>query len=537
MRIQRQTRTLIGMAVSGCLIVTLGGCGGGSDSGVAAQAPSPSVSSLTVHTETGDIKGSTTQITGTALNADVFLGVPYAAAPRWSAPQKVASWEGIRDATTLGNQCAPIAGGSEDCLNVNIYRPAGTASDAALPVMLYVPGGANVSTSNRRSDGARMASTSGVIVAIINHRLGSFGFLNHPAISPAGDGGNFGIQDIKAALEWTKRNITAFGGNPNKVTLGGQSSGSTNTCRALVDPGFKGLFQAAFISSDDCIRDVDNVEQSQARAIAFATKVGCTDTATAAACLRSKTTTELTAAGGSWNPVAHIPAVDEIAAGAWNKVPVMLGSTRWEGRSAGAGAAAGVSFLNFTEQNYKDWLTRLVGATNQPMMLSAYPATKYTGQYALPYLIGDVITDSGMRGLGGTSVIQLAKIFSSQTPTYFYQFEDPNGTPPSAVAGYNNLASHGADVNFWFGQLSTSFTTDQQNLSYDMLRYRGAFVKNQNPAVPGLATWPQMTSASGSVMSFIPGSGATKAQPVSIIEGQHNFDLWSSIPAVLDRGD
>lgn len=519
------------MAVSGCFIATLGGCLGGRDNGFVTPAPNPSVSSLTVQTETGALKGSTKQITGTALSADVFLGVPYAAAPRWSSPQKAASWEGTRDATILGNQCAPIAGGSEDCLNVNIYRPAGTASDAALPVMLYVPGGANVSTSNRRSDGARLASTSGIIVVIINHRLGSFGFLNHPAISPAGDGGNFGIQDIKAALEWTKRNIAAFGGNPNKVTLAGQSSGSTNTCRALVDPGFKGLFHAAFISSDDCIRDVDNVEQSHARAIAFATKVGCTDAATAAACLRSKTTAELTAAGGAWNPVAHIPAVDEIAAGAWNKVPVMLGATRWEGRSAGT------AFRNFTEQNYKDWLTRLVGATNQPMVLAAYPITKYTGQFAIPYIIGDVITDSGMRGLGGSANIQLAKIFSYQTPTYFYQFEDPNGSAPSAVAGYENLASHGADPDFWFGQLKTSFTTDQQNLSYDMLRYRGAFVKNQNPAVPGLATWPQMTSANGSFMSFIPGSGATKAQPVSISEGQHKFDLWSSIPAVLDRGE
>lgn len=530
MKIQRQTRTLIATTVSACFIATLAGCGG-SDKEEVASPPGPGVSSLIVQTETGALEGSTKQITGTELSADVFLGVPYAAAPRWAAPEKATSWDGIRDATSLGNQCAPIRGGSEDCLNANIYRPAGTASDAALPVMLYVPGGANTSTSNRRSDGARLASTSGIIVVVINHRLGSFGFLNHPAISPAGDGGNFGIQDIKAALEWTKRNITAFGGDPNQVTLAGQSSGSTNTCRALVDPGFNGLFRAAFISSDDCIRDVDNLEQSQARAIALATKVGCTDAATAAACLRSKTTAELTAAGGAWNPVAHIPAVDEIAAGAWNKVPVMLGATRWEGRSAGR------AFSSFTEQNYEDWLTRLVGPTNQPMVLAAYPPTKYTGQFAIPYVVGDVITDSGMRGLGGSSNIQLAKIFAYQTPTYFYQFEDPNGSGPSSATDYQNLASHGADVDFWFGELSTSFTTDQQNLSYDMLRYRGAFVKNQNPAVPGLATWPQMISANGSFMSFIPGSGATKAQPVSIAEERHNFNLWSSIPAVLDRGE
>jgi para-nitrobenzyl esterase len=528
--IQRQIKLLRGIACYGFVALLSGCLGGGGDDNAAAPPSSPGVSSLTVQTESGTVKGLTRSVPGTALSADAFLGVPYAAAPRWSAPQKAASWEGIRDVTAFGNQCAPLAGGSEDCLNANIFRPAGAASDAALPVMLYVPGGGNVTTSNRRSDGARLSSTSGIIVVIINHRLGSFGFLNHPAISPAGDGGNFGVQDIKAALEWTKRNIAAFGGNPNKVTLAGQSSGSTNTCRALVDPGFKGLFHATFISSEDCIHDVDNIEQSQTRAVALATKVGCTDTATVAACLRSKTTAELTAAGGAWNPAARLPAVDQIAAGDWNKVPVMLGATRWEGRSAGT------AYLNYSEQNYKDWLTRLVGPTNQPMVLAAYPVNKYSGQYAIPYLMGDVITDSGMRGLGGSTNIKLAKIFSHQTPTYFYQFEDPNGTP-STTGGFQNLASHGADPNFWFGELSASFTADQQNLASDMLRYRGEFVKNYNPTVRGLPAWPQMTTANGSVMSFIPGPGMTKDQPVAIIEAQHNFNLWSSIPTVLDRGE
>ena len=531
MRIRRQTQVLMSMTASACLIAFLSGCGGGSGDDDATPVASPGVSSLIVQTESGTIEGSTNDITGTELSADAFLGVPYASAPRWSAPEQAVSWEGVRDATTPGNECAPIRGGSEDCLNANIYRPAGTTSDAALPVMIYIPGGANVSTSNHSSNGSRLASTSGIVVVVINHRLGSFGFLNHPAISPAGDGGNFGIQDIKAALEWTKRNIAAFGGDPGKVTLAGQSSGSTNTCRALVDPGFSGLFHAAFISSEDCIRDVDTVEQSQARAIDFAARVGCEDVATAATCLRSKTTEELAAAGGAWNPVAHIPAVDEIATGAWNKVPVMLGATRWEGRSAGR------AFTSFTEQNYKDWLTRLVGPTNQPMVLAAYPPDKYTGEFAIPYVMGDVITDSGMRGLGGSSNIQLAKIFAHQTPTYFYQFEDPNGSGPPAANGYQNLASHGADPKFWFGELSDAFTPDQQNLSYDMLRYRGAFVKNHNPAVPGLADWPEMGSADGDFMSFIPGAGATKVQPVSVAEERHNFNLWSSIPAVLDRGE
>jgi len=129
--------------------------------------------------------------------------------------------------------------------------------------------------------------------------------LNHPALAQQAKdrlAGNYALLDIKAALEWVQRNIGAFGGDPNQVTLGGTSSGATNVCALLVNPATAGLIHAAIISSDDCLRDVDTVAQSEARAAAFAAKLGCANPETVVTCLRSKSAGELVTAGGAWNP-------------------------------------------------------------------------------------------------------------------------------------------------------------------------------------------------------------------------------------------
>ncbi|WP_332776353.1 carboxylesterase/lipase family protein [Polaromonas sp.] len=504
----------------------------------------------TVTTENGSVKGLAKG------DAEVYLGLPFAAPPmgslRWAPPERAASWQGVRDGTVAGPSCpqraaSPVIGRTEneDCLYLNLYRPAGAASGASLPVLVYVHGGANTVGGAVQIDGARMAAENGVVVVAINHRLGSLGFLNHPALAQQAKdrlAGNYALLDIKAALEWVQRNIRAFGGNPNKVTLGGTSSGGTNVCAVLVNPGTAGLIHAAIISSDDCLRDVDTVAQSEARAAAFAAKLGCASPENVVTCLRSKSVGELVTAGGAWNP--HVdpkgfhrkPAIDAIAAGEWRAVPVLMGSTREEGRSSGT------AFANFTAQAYAAWVTRLVGAERAPAMLAAYPADKYSGQFALPYVIGDFITDSGMRGLGGCTNLALARYLARQTPTYYYQFEDPNPPAGSTPPGYEFRASHGLDTPFtWpdsphMAQFSSSrFTEAQWQLSKGMNRYWAAFVKNFNPEVPGQAAWPRLT-ADGSLMSLRPG-GQSQATPVAQFAELHKCALWEKMPWVLDRGE
>ena len=189
----------------------------------------------TVTTENGSVKGRAKG------DAELFLGLPFAAPPmgslRWAPPERAASWQGVRDGTVAGPSCPQMGGSSvigrtenEDCLYLNLYRPAGATSGASLPVLVYLHGGANTVGGAVQIDGARMAAENRILVVAINHRLGSLGFLNHPALAQQAKdrlAGNYALLDIKAALEWVQRNIGAFGGNPNKVTLGGTSSGGT----------------------------------------------------------------------------------------------------------------------------------------------------------------------------------------------------------------------------------------------------------------------------------------------------------------------
>lgn len=490
-----------------------------------------------VKTETGAIRGVSKQIPATSLDADAFLGIPYAAPPggalRWEPPKRAASWRGVRDGTVAPPICPQGTTGTEDCLYLNLYRPAHTAHAASLPVMVYAHGGSNTGGSANGFDGGRMAAVNGVIVVAFNYRLGALGFLDHPAIaeeSSTGQAGNYGLMDSKAALEWVQRNITAFGGDPTRVTLASQSAGATNTCQLLTDHTTKGLYSAAILSSDDCLHDVDTPSQAVARAEDLAKKVGCTESAKVAECLRSKTPAELTAAGGNWNPVATRPANEKIAVGDWNRVPILLGSTRNEGRSAGT------AFTKFTAADYRAWVTRLVGPDHTDAVLKAYPADKYSGAYAIPYVIGDLITDSGMRGLGGCTNVALAKSFASQTRTYYYQFDDPNVPAPSTPAGYEYLASHGYDVAYWFPDsredVSSRFTPAQRQLSAEVIRYWGEFTKSHRPSGQGQASWPRLTDT---MMTLQP--GGSRLSPVSDFMAEHACSFWSTMPLILDRGE
>lgn len=490
-----------------------------------------------VETETGAIRGASTQIPATSLDAEVFLGIPYAAPPegalRWEPPTRAESWREVRDGTVAPPICPQGTTGTENCLYLNLYRPTHTARAASLPVMVYAHGGNNTGGSANGFDGGRIAAVNGVIVVTFNYRLGALGFLDHPAIakeSSTGQAGNYGLMDSKAALEWVQRNITAFGGDPTKVTLASQSSGATNTCQLLADPTTKGLYSAAILSSDDCLHDVDTPSQALARAEDLAKKVGCTESAKVAECLRSKTPAELTAAGGNWSPVATRPANEKIAAGDWNRVPIMLGSTRNEGRSAGT------AFTTFTAADYRAWVTRLVGPDNADAVLKVYPVDKYSGAYAIPYVIGDLITDSGMRGLGGCTNATLAKSFASQTPTYYYQFDDPNVPAPSILDGYEFLASHGYDLAYWFPDsrenVSSRFTPAQWQLSDEVITYWGEFTKTHHPSGQGQASWPRLTDT---MMTLQP--GGSRLSPIGDFMAEHACSFWSTMPLILDRGE
>ena len=193
---------------------------------------------VVVETESGAVRG----VEGAGARA--WLGLPYAAPPvgdlRWRAPRPAAAWDGVRDASRIGADCTQALGrkavlgggggvvfGSEDCLFLNIYAPAGTP-EKPLPVMVYLHGGAFTIGAGANYDPSRLAREQGRVVVTINFRLGALGWLAHPGFADDGEdaGGNYGLLDQQAALRWVQANISGFDGDPRDVTLFGESSGA-----------------------------------------------------------------------------------------------------------------------------------------------------------------------------------------------------------------------------------------------------------------------------------------------------------------------
>ncbi len=217
------------------------------------------VSADVVEVNSGKLKGTSSN------GIDSFLGIPYAAPPvgenRWRAPKPVKPWSGIREALSFGSDCVqPISRPnilpgiqttpSEDCLFLNVWRPSEAKEGANLPVMVWVHGGGlfNGGSSFPVYSGENFAR-DGIVFVSINYRLNRFGFFAHPALADEGFGGNFGFLDQIAALTWVRDNIAAFGGDPEHVTIFGESAGGRSMHMLLQSPLARGLFDAVIIQS------------------------------------------------------------------------------------------------------------------------------------------------------------------------------------------------------------------------------------------------------------------------------------------------
>lgn len=186
-----------------------------------------------------------------------YLGIPYAVPPvgslRWTPPQPFGRWHGVFQATQFGNFCTQPGLGSEDCLYLNVYTPhqrKNSHKHHGLPVMVWIHGGSLVTGGGGFYDPTRIIEQSGVIVVTINYRVGLFGFFAHPAIDAEGHlNGNYGLMDQQLAMRWVKRNINAFGGDPNRITIFGESAGGQSVYSNLASPTAAGLFQRAISES------------------------------------------------------------------------------------------------------------------------------------------------------------------------------------------------------------------------------------------------------------------------------------------------
>lgn len=288
-------------------------------------------------------------------DSQVFRGIPYAAPPvaelRFRPPEPPAAWDEVRDATTFGDKCPQpgIGGliiGDEDCLTLNVWRPSTLATEPR-PVLLFIHGGANIigSGSDPYLHGRRLAEERDLVVVTINYRLGLLGFLAHPTLTAeSGSSGNWAYLDQIAALQWVSRNIAAFGGDPERVTIAGESAGGLSVCVLLASPLAAGLFDAAIIQSGGC--DVAPLEQREREGERMTKLSGCAPAADPVDCLRGVSAARLvelaplgqrdvskwalTIGGAVDGRVLPASPWAMFAAGTHNVVPTLVGSNAHE---------------------------------------------------------------------------------------------------------------------------------------------------------------------------------------------------------------
>jgi para-nitrobenzyl esterase len=502
---------------------------------LAHAALAPAQEPPTVVTTAGPVTGA---ITGDVAS---FLGIPYAEAPvgalRWAPPQPRAPWTTPLDATKFGNWCPASSSTDEDCLSLNVWAPAHALQGRrrrGLPVMVWLHGGAFFLGSGAQFDPTKLVTTGNLIVVTLNYRLGALGFLAHPALSaesPYGGSGNYGIMDQQLALRWVQDNIAAFGGNPKRVTIFGESAGGTSVFAQLVSPTAKGLFHRAISQSGTSEQRLPTLSQAEATGEAFARAVGCPGQT--AACLRAvpvETLLEQQRLLG--NPallgIAATPNVDgyvlpksidvALEDGDFNRVPVINGSNRDEMRlyialyvTQPIGPIAPDQLLGLTSV--------FVGA-HAPAVLAQYPASDYPSP-DLNYTA--LLTDY----IFACSAFESDKAMARFTRTWAYEFADENApTLGFPEVGYPYGASHGFDLPYLFDYAGyvPAFTAEQRKLSDAMIRAWTSFAKRGKPG----GGWRRLKrSGAGFFASLVPPRPVRMA--ASRFDADHKCSFWSSL--------
>ncbi len=500
---------------------------------------------LTIDTTGGVVQGISTP------SANEYLGIPYAAPPtgalRWKAPQP-ASWSGVLQAGTLPPTCPQPAGSlgaaslTENCLFLNVYTPISTGKK--LPVMVWIHGGAFKVGTGDTYDGSALVQ-DGVIVVTINYRLGYLGFLSDPALdaeSTGGGSGDYGLMDQQAALRWVKANATAFGGDPDRVTVFGQSAGGQSILNHLVSPSAAGLFQRAIIESGAFAFTLPSLASADAKGTAFAMAVGCS--ASDASCLRALPVSAIVA---QENPSSSISSplttqfepnvgtailpnqpIVGIATGAFNQVPVLQGSNHDEGRLF---TAIDFDFKGapLAASGYDAAIASVASAPLIPFAAQLYPASAYP---TLDYAFASLFTDTTF----SCTALAFDQLLSLNVPTYAYEFADENAARLSLPTDplLPLAATHGTELPFLFAnQIGTgipagaTLTAAEQQLAVQMLAAWTNFAKSGNPNGLNVTQWPRFKVKSNLIQELVPPTPYSSSGFIA----DHKCDFWE--PALV----
>ncbi len=470
----------------------------------------------------------------------VFKGIPFAAPPvgdlRWRAPQPVNNWEGVKQATEFAN--APMQGGnppsgkSEDCLYLNIWTTAKSA-DEKLPVLVWIYGGGFSfgSTSEPVYDGAALAK-KGVVLVSIAYRVGQLGFLAHPELSaenPQKVSGNYGLLDMIAGLKWIKKNIKEFGGNPDQVTIFGESAGGIAVSMLCASPLAKGLFHGAVSQSGGSFgpprkttypgENLKKLKDAEEEGIAYIEKSGVSSISE----LRKIKAQDLPMGwgmGSAWPIIDGYVIPDDqyklYESGLYNDVPVLIGYNSDEGASF-TREGSPEEYISGVKTRYGKFAEKLI---------EAYPVGKNT----IPKSARDLSRDAAF-GWHTWSWARLQSETGKSKVFYYYFDQHPEYPEDSPRAGYGS--PHGQDVAYVFQHLDTNkieTTGSDLVISNAMGIYWTNFAKYGDPNGSDVPEWPAFSTKNPVVMYLGPTPYTGPVPSAGSLEVLNSYFEWRRTP-------
>ena len=459
-----------------------------------------------------------------------FKGIPFAAPPigdlRWKEPQPIKNWKGVLKAdhfssrpmqtNVFGDMNFRSANTSEDCLYLNVWCPI-KKTNKLLPVLVYFYGGGFVAgdASERRYDGENMA-TKGIVALTVNYRLGAFGFLAHPELtkeSPHHASGNYGFMDQAAALQWVQKNIAAFGGDPKKVTIAGESAGSASVSALMASPLSKKLIAGAIGESGSILGTLSAVplNEGEQTGLKFAESAGAISLAE----LRAMNADTLLTRSGKFGFFNFQRTVDGyffpkdpydiFEAGEQAHVPLLVG---WNNEEMTYKMIMGGDKPN--KENFVKTVQKLYGEKADQVLKAYNAATDEEVERVATDLAGDrFIAYSTWKWADAQS--------KTRQPVYRYLFEKARpemtaemgdataGLAGGVQKGGNKIpppkgAVHSAEIEYAMGNLSSNkvyaWKPEDYKVSLTTQGYFANFIKNGNPNGVGLPSWPAANSSS-----------------------------------------
>jgi para-nitrobenzyl esterase len=491
----------------------------------------------TVSVTGGHIEGTTLDESGIHL----YRGIPFAAPPtgelRWAPPAPVETWDGVLRADTWGTHCmqGEMFGGplvtrgeqmGEDCLYLNIWTPT-SDPNAGLPVFVVFHGGgfAAGSASEARTDGAWFARR-GMVVVAPNYRLGLFGFLGHPELSRESGGrgsGNYGMLDQVAALEWVRDNIAAFGGDPENVTVNGESAGSMSVSAHMVSPLSKHLIHkaigqsGAFFESPDSTLVADPLEKKERDGLSFAESVGASSIRELRAMSAETLLAAVMSENGGWG---YGPGIDghffeqdaaaSFEAGEQAKIPLLAGWT-----SSELGMSIALNPEKPTRASFRNALRNTFGSLWRKAT-DVYPGTSDEEllQSAADYAGDMFISFATWKWIEVHAA-------TSNAPVYRYRFDRTIPGDPASAYG----AIHASDIEYSFNTLDSkpgNWQAADREVAEIMSTAFANFILTGDPNGDGVPEWPEY-GATGRVMYFDTTSAAGPE------EGRARYELLDEI--------